>query len=101
MAGSGIAVGIGKGHTVTSKDKALKPSTRKGVSPARARCASLPLRLKYCAPAGLQPPPAAPPRALPAPRTITYPARRRQRGMQAASENDYLWTMRAGCLRWG
>merc|ERR1712137_14142 len=30
MAGSGIAVGIGKGHTVTSKDKALRPASRKG-----------------------------------------------------------------------
>lgn len=37
MAGSGIAVGQNKGHTVTAKDKALKPSTRKGVSgPLRA-----------------------------------------------------------------
>jgi len=30
MAGSGIAVGLGKGHTVTPKDKALKPASRKG-----------------------------------------------------------------------
>merc|ERR1711976_449143 len=37
MAGSGIAVGIGKGHTVTSKDKALKPSHRKGALGKRVK----------------------------------------------------------------
>uniref|UniRef100_A0A061RDN2 Large subunit ribosomal protein L36e n=1 Tax=Tetraselmis sp. GSL018 TaxID=582737 RepID=A0A061RDN2_9CHLO len=30
MAGSGIAVGIGKGHKVTSKEQRAKPSYRKG-----------------------------------------------------------------------
>eukprot|EP00355_Strombidium_rassoulzadegani_P001266 CAMPEP_0168613010 /NCGR_PEP_ID=MMETSP0449_2-20121227/3220_1 /TAXON_ID=1082188 /ORGANISM="Strombidium rassoulzadegani, Strain ras09" /LENGTH=102 /DNA_ID=CAMNT_0008653609 /DNA_START=71 /DNA_END=379 /DNA_ORIENTATION=- len=37
MAGSGIAVGVGKGHTVTSKDKAVKPSTRKGALGKRVK----------------------------------------------------------------
>eukprot|EP00951_Prasinocladus_malaysianus_P031033 scaffold295225_cov32-Prasinocladus_malaysianus.AAC.1 len=61
MAGSGIAVGPGKGHSVTSKEKALKPSNRKGVSaepsdyslgghtyPAAAWLSSLPLAPIIC-----------------------------------------------------